>query len=137
MNRKIIFAAMVVAATAAVFFLAPGPSRPPDSPNPPTKTAAAPVPETTLARGENLFLQNCMACHGKGAMGADKGPPLVHRYYEPNHHADAAFYLAVARGVRQHHWKFGDMKPLPNLKREDVALILAYVRDLQKKAGIF
>lgn len=137
MNRKIIFAAVVVAAAAAVFLLAPGPSNPPGSPNSPKEMATAPVPKTTLAKGQNLFLQNCMACHGKGAMGSEMGPPLVHRTYEPNHHADAAFYLAVARGVRQHHWTFGDMKPLPNLKREDVAHILAYVRGLQKKAGIF
>jgi hypothetical protein len=29
------------------------------------------------------------------------------------------------------------MMPLPKVKREDVAHIIRYVRDLQKKAGIF
>jgi len=137
MNQKIIFAAVVVAATAAVFLLAPSPSNPPGSQKPPNKTSSSPVSKATLLKGGVLFFQNCMVCHGKDAMGSDNGPPLVHRTYEPNHHADSAFYLAVARGVRQHHWKFGDMMPLPKVKREDVAHIIRYVRDLQKNAGIF
>ena len=131
MNRKIIFAAAAAAAAMAVFLFVPRHS------NTPRGTSTVIVPRVTLAKGRTLFLQNCMQCHGRGAQGSDKGPPLVHRFYEPNHHGDIAFYLAVERGVRQHHWSFGDMKPLPKVKREDVTLIVRYVRGLQKKAGIF
>ena len=56
--------------------------------------------------------------------------------YEPNHHADAAFVLAVQRGVAAHHWKFGDMPPQPQVTIDEVRLITAYVRSLQQAAGI-
>ena len=97
--------------------------------------AATSPPE--VAAGKTLFEQNCSVCHGPAGDGTTQGPPLVHIIYEPNHHGDIAFYVAVGRGVRQHHWRFGDMKPLPHVRREDVTLIIAYVRSLQKKAGIF
>ena len=38
--------------------------------------------------GESLYSQNCLACHGIGGMGTNQGPPLVHKVYNPRHHAD-------------------------------------------------
>ena len=63
-------------------------------------------------------------------------PPLVHRIYEPSHHADAAFQLAVTRGVRAHHWTFGNMPPLPAMDSAGIAAVTGYVRWLQRQAGI-
>jgi hypothetical protein len=40
------------------------------------------------------------------------------------------------RESRAHHWKFGDMAPVPGLTPDDVAQITAYVRLEQRKAGI-
>jgi mono/diheme cytochrome c family protein len=131
MDRKILIGIIAAAAVAAVFIFAPRPSRPPE------RTVAAAGPGAEESKGQALFQKSCMECHGPGAQGSDKGPPLVHRYYEPNHHGDIAFYLAAGRGVRQHHWKFGDMKPVGGLSRDDVTLIIRYVRGLQRKAGIF
>ena len=68
---------------------------------------------------------------------ASEGPPLVHRYYEPNHHSDAAFHQAVRRGARQHHWRFGNMEPVPGVSPEEVGVIIRYVRNLQRKAGVY
>lgn len=45
--------------------------------------------------------------------------------------------MAAERGVRAHHWGFGDMPGIEGVKKEDVAMIISYVRELQKKAGIF
>ncbi|MBI3024346.1 MAG: cytochrome c [Candidatus Tectomicrobia bacterium] len=90
-----------------------------------------------LTQGEALFERNCMACHGPEGGGSRQGPPLVHRIYAPGHHADEAFLLAVRRGVRAHHWRFGDMPPVPAVSPDEVKLVIAYVRGLQKKAGIF
>lgn len=87
-------------------------------------------------RGQALFEANCAACHGPVGQGTTSGPPLVHEIYEPGHHSDEAFQLAVARGVPAHHWGFGDMSPVAGLDRDDVADITAYVRDLQREAGI-
>lgn len=86
--------------------------------------------------GEELFRGHCSACHGVAAVGTDRGPPLVHPVYEPGHHADAAFLLAVRRGVRAHHWGFGDMPPLPEVSQEEVVRIVGYVRWLQHRAGM-
>ena len=61
--------------------------------------------------GQAVFQRSCAICHGTLAGGTDQGPPLVHKIYEPSHHADAAFVLAAKRGVTQHHWNFGNMPP--------------------------
>jgi hypothetical protein len=60
----------------------------------------------------------------------------VHRVYHSGLHADVAFDLAVRRGVRAHHWSFGDMPPQPELTPTEVASITRYVRELQKANGI-
>jgi len=89
------------------------------------------------AKGKRLFEENCAKCHGADLKGTDKGPPLLHRIYEPNHHSDVAVQLAVKNGSRQHHWRFGDMPPVAGLTREDVGHITAYIRRQQKAAGAF
>jgi mono/diheme cytochrome c family protein len=95
----------------------------------PTLTGAA-------VQGEGLFGKNCASCHGDNAAGSRQGPPLVHKVYEPNHHGDRAFFAAVGRGVRQHHWNFGNMPPVRSVSTTDVTSIIAYVRALQRANGI-
>ena len=87
-------------------------------------------------KGGHLFEENCGSCHGKHAAGSKIGPPLVHKIYEPSHHGDSAFYSAVFRGVRAHHWRYGNMPPVSGLSPQDVRSIVAYVRALQKENGI-
>ena len=86
--------------------------------------------------GRAAFEANCASCHGPAAAGTDQGPPLVHRIYEPGHHADAAFVLAAKRGVPQHHWRFGAMPPQPQVGKRSLQQIIAYVRELQHANGI-
>lgn len=95
--------------------------------------AAVPV---EFQNGEAKFKANCARCHGERAVGTAQGPPLVHKIYEPNHHGDAAFQRAAANGVRAHHWQFGDMPKIEGVTPEDVEQIVAYVRWLQRQAGI-
>jgi mono/diheme cytochrome c family protein len=87
-------------------------------------------------RGEDLFAANCAVCHGPVGEGTAAGPPLVHEIYEPSHHSDESFQIAVARGVQPHHWGFGPMPPVGGLDRDDVADITAWVRERQREAGI-
>jgi mono/diheme cytochrome c family protein len=87
--------------------------------------------------GEEDFNANCAACHGKNAAGTGNGPPLVHRIYEPNHHADYSFIRAAEIGVRAHHWNFGNMPPQAQVKDYELIRIVTYVRELQKANGIY
>lgn len=87
--------------------------------------------------GKEMFEANCTACHGDNAAGReDIGPPLVHIIYEPNHHSDESFQRAAAMGVRRHHWPFADMPAVDGLSREDVSMIITYIRELQRANGI-
>ena len=98
------------------------------------------VPEVLSANsqvGKMAFEARCSACHGVNAVGqTDVAPPLVHKIYEPSHHADEAFQRAVSLGVRQHHWPFGNMPPVEGLTRGDVTMIITYIRELQRANGI-
>ena len=95
-----------------------------------------PVPPEHAA-GAEVFEASCVRCHGAHAAGTDLGPPLVHPYYEPNHHADAAFYRAVQFGVQPHHWSYGPMPAVEGLGRAQVEQVIGYVRWLQRQAGIY
>ena len=88
------------------------------------------------AAGEIAFNKNCAACHGQNGAGTDQGPPLIHNIYNPGHHADMSFHLAVRRGVPQHHWPFGSMPAQPQVSDEEVDRIIVYVRELQAANGI-
>ncbi|MDE0049542.1 MAG: cytochrome c [Rhodospirillales bacterium] len=99
-------------------------------------TITIPALSAEAKAGQALFEENCMTCHGPHATGSDQGPPLVHRIYEPNHHADISFILAVRNGVRAHHWPFGDMAPVDGVSDKDTLRIILYVRELQRANGI-
>ena len=103
----------------------------PDAPTSPV----TPVP-STFTSGEALFNTHCATCHGPSAVGTDQGPSLLWRIYAPGHHSDDSFYLAVQQGVRAHHWRFGNMLPIPEVTQDEVTQIIAYVRWLQQQAGV-
>lgn len=104
-------------------------------PGPPAAVMVPALSQEARAGGE-LFDRLCAACHGANASGSVTGPPLVHQIYGPRHHADVAFTLAAQRGVPAHHWRFGDMPPLPSARGDELALIVRYVRELQRANGI-
>ncbi|MEO5656598.1 MAG: cytochrome c [Nitrospiria bacterium] len=99
------------------------------------RAAAVEVP-AEHADGRRLFDARCAGCHGMGAAGTHRGPSFLSKIYEPNHHGDSAFALAVQRGVTAHHWGFGNMPPIAGLSDEEVGGIVGYVRWAQRQAGI-
>ena len=92
--------------------------------------------EDDLAAGQQAFESYCIACHGAAAAGTDAGPPLVDVIYEPSHHGDDAFRNAARNGVQPHHWEFGPMLPVAGISDAEVDAVIAYVRNLQREAGI-
>ena len=90
-----------------------------------------------LVLGKLAFGTHCAACHGKQGAGTDYGPPFLHRIYHPGHHADESFFRAARSGVRAHHWKFGDMQPVPKATDTQLQNIVKYIRALQQANGLF
>jgi cytochrome c553 len=90
------------------------------------------------ATGKTYYDAVCASCHGANAAGQDGiAPPLVHRIYDPSHHSDAAFLVAVRNGARQHRWSFGSMLPLEQkLTDGKISAITLYVHELQRENGI-
>ena len=107
-----------------------------DGPDPAPLADIAARSPTEHQQGKQLYAQRCATCHGENGGGSAVGPPLVHHVYRPAHHADAAFLIAIKSGVRAHHWRFGDMAPVPGLDVPSSARIVAYVRWLQAEYGI-
>jgi mono/diheme cytochrome c family protein len=95
----------------------------------------APQDTELVEAGSELYAANCARCHGSDLRGTDQGPSHLSVVYEPGHHADGAFLLAVQRGSRAHHWQFGDMPPIEGLSTDDVEAIVAFVRERQRVDG--
>lgn len=95
-----------------------------------------PVQDADLvAEGEGLYQASCASCHGADLRGTDLGPSHLSVVYEPNHHGDQAFVMAVKFGTPQHHWPYGDMAPVEGLSDEDIEAIVAFVRETQRLHG--
>ncbi len=107
-----------------------------DGPDPAVLAAVAARSPAEHQQGKEFFANYCAMCHGENGGGSESGPPLVHHVYRPAHHADAAFLLAVQIGVRAHHWRFGDMAPVPGVDGAASGRIVAYLRWLQVENGI-
>lgn len=88
-------------------------------------------------RGYELFQNNCAECHGANLDGTDQGPPLLHGYYKPGHHSDVAFFRAIEHGSPQHHWNFGDMKPVDGVDEKQAQAIVDFVRWYQQETGLY
>ena len=142
LNRPVVGLAVAAAVGvgAYLYFGASGREAEPDTDRERAALVEIVLPQSLSARaqsGKRLFDEHCVTCHGPSAVGQEGlGPPLVHIVYEPGHHGDEAFQRAVAIGVRRHHWPFDHMPPVEGLSRDEVALIVAYIRELQRANGI-
>ena len=90
----------------------------------------------TAEKGQQVFNQQCASCHGDNGAGTLQGPPLIHNIYNPGHHGNKSFINAVRKGVRQHHWPYGDMPSQPQIGFSDIAAIIQFVREAQTQNGI-
>lgn len=137
-----VIAAVAAAAGGAAYVFGPDRDAPGAEAKPMTGGAMVevtlPVLSDAARIGERAFNARCATCHGADAAGQDGvAPPLIHKIYEPGHHGDAAFLLAARRGVRAHHWRFGDMPPVENITEAEIAGIISYVREVQRANGIY
>ncbi|HER27261.1 MAG TPA: cytochrome c [Rhodospirillales bacterium] len=101
-------------------------------------TVSVIVPTLTPAAqaGAITFNRVCQDCHGDNAGGSSVGPAMVNPIYRPGHHADGAIRIAIAQGVRAHHWKFGPMPAQPDVKPEEIRPLITFIREMQRANGI-
>ena len=88
-----------------------------------------------VAEGAKLYSASCAECHGSELRGTDRGPSHLSILYEPGHHGDGSFQIAVLIGSTAHHWDFGPMPPVEGLSEGDVEAIIAFVRQIQRDEG--
>lgn len=129
LGTSLLTVAVIATAGVAMWWMLPGKST----------MVSVTVPELSpiATAGQKAFADNCAACHGPNAGGTDQGPPLIHRWYRPDHHADIAFTLAARRGVAQHHWTFGNMPPQPQVGDRSMQQIITFVRELQQANDVY
>ena len=129
-----------VVALGAAWLLWPAPSEPVTDTTPRAPIVAVSLPSSLTdqeQRGRTAFAANCAVCHGENGSGRiEMGPPLIHKIYEPSHHADISFERAIEYGVQSHHWTFGNMAAVGGLTKADIGGIIAYVRAVQRANGI-
>jgi len=97
--------------------------------------AIPPQDSALVEAGSELYAAHCAECHGSDLRGTDRGPSHLSQLYEPGHHGDGAFLVAVLRGVPAHHWNFGAMPPIQDLTPDNVEAIVAFVRERQRIDG--
>lgn len=103
---------------------------------PASKGIKVPALSPMAVAGRRAYEATCAKCHGAFGSGTDKGPPLLNPVYNAGHHSDEAFMRAVRNGVRQHHWRFGDMPAQPEVTEQKVQQIVKFVREIQQANGI-
>lgn len=106
----------------------------------PTSSTAAPPSASTAAApvvpdGAAVYQQYCAECHGVDLRGTDKGPSQLSIVYEPNHHGDYAYRVAIREGTREHHWWFGDMPPVEGMTDLEIEEVISFIRAEQQRLG--
>jgi len=94
------------------------------------------VSEANVEDGKELYQANCASCHGADLRGTSKGPSHLSKVYEPGHHSDEGFRLAIKNGAQQHHWNFGNMPAIPRITDSEIDSIISYVRVQQQEQGL-
>jgi mono/diheme cytochrome c family protein len=85
-----------------------------------------------LARGENVFAQNCASCHG--ADGKSKTAGAAEQFPHATDLTTAAFSKERLAQVIHHGVPGTAMPGYPNLSADDVASLVAYTQKLSAKA---
>jgi mono/diheme cytochrome c family protein len=107
------------------------------APTKPVDEVIVPELSPVAQQGKLDFDSSSSTCHGINAAGTEKGPPLIHSLYRPGHHPDPAFASAVVNGVTAHHWRFGNMPPMPGgVSNAELRWIVKYVREMQVANGV-
>lgn len=89
-----------------------------------------------VAAGKAAFDSACILCHGADGIGTAMGPPLVHPLYAAGRLDDRAIATAVRNGAERRNWNFGPMPAQPQFNDSQIAQITAYLRHLQRQAGL-
>ncbi len=85
--------------------------------------------------GSVPYAEHCASCHGTDLRGTSQGPSHLSIVYEPGHHPDWSFEVAIREGVRAHHWNHGDMPAIPDIDDDEILEVISYIRAVQEDQG--
>ncbi len=86
--------------------------------------------------GQQIFNNTCAKCHGENGSGTHEGPPLIHQIYNPGHHSNQSIINAITKGVRQHHWPYGNMPAQKTIGFAQAMAVVEFLREVQEQNGI-
>jgi mono/diheme cytochrome c family protein len=89
-----------------------------------------------VAAGAAVYERSCAGCHDAGAAGDGGGVSLVDARFALPGFDDVAFVTAIVRGVSADGSEHGGMPRIRGLSEQDLADLLAFVRGLQRSAGL-
>ena len=110
-------------------------AEPTSAPGTSVPATASTNPTTAAPDGAAVYQQYCAECHGVDLRGTDKGPSQLSIIYEPNHHGDYAYRVAIRDGAREHHWWFGDMPPVEGITDLEIEQVISFIRAEQQRLG--
>ena len=87
------------------------------------------------AAGAVVYEQSCAGCHGADGSGADAGPGLLVPEYSLPGFDDTALVTAIVNGVAADEGRYGGMPMIRGLSDQDLADLIAFVRELQRDSG--
>jgi mono/diheme cytochrome c family protein len=98
--------------------------------------ATAPPVQGDAAAGSIPYREYCAGCHGEDGRGAAAGPGLLDARYALPGFDDQALVTAIVEGAPEREWDFGPMPRIRGLGQQELADLVAFVRELQRGAGI-
>ncbi len=82
--------------------------------------------------GRTLFRQNCVECHGEGAIGSDKATSLLHSTFHRESFDKRAFHRSLRISEPVQTASVSIVHAFPDLSFNEIERMERYVRELQK-----
>ncbi|NQV07347.1 cytochrome c [bacterium] len=87
--------------------------------------------EGVAAAGEAVFVEYCSECHADDLMGNEDGPSLLEPEYMLPGFPDTEMLHHIRHGEIEPEGDYDPMPGFPNLGRQSIADVMAYVRAVQ------
>lgn len=92
--------------------------------------------EADPVAGEQTYQDFCGSCHGRDFEGSVRGPSQLDAVFAPDVTTDEDYRDAIRDGAQEQHYDFGPMPAIGSLDDQEIANVIAYVRQVQQERGL-